>query len=493
MVVCLSISLYNYSMFVRNRVARTSQDKGQDTGRLSKEIGVKLCNSLDGVYGASEKLTFALRRSINSVAGILFKMLSQRAAMKTLRSNMDSLVGVTTKLEPKMEEVDGVLQKLNGEILSSGVVVEQFGSSVKNVAEEVSSKVSTIDELAAATGEGIGKVTRVLDVINVLSQNVDAIRDVISAINDISERTNLLAMNAAIEAAHAGKAGLGFAVVAGEIRKLSEGTKANSANIEKTLKSMLDSLADVRKTADEAGSAMKWIGGKVEETRESFQEVAQDMDQLASNSRDVSMSVRQVSDLSKQTKDYFGVVVANVKEMMGGLDGGSQIFDEIRGRQNDIFDLLGGDFYDMNEMLNSNLDIDVHSRQQSVSLGECSCRYSRDVFPFTEILIKHLSWVTKVRALLDGRISAEGATLGDHHSCALGQWIDNKAESAGVTSSQNFQVLLKEHEALHGIVQQVYRTAKIMTEEEKERKFSELLEKSNAVIDCLVKLRSSIG
>lgn len=480
-------------MFAKNRVTRTSQDKGCDAAGLSKEISVKLGNNLDGVYGASEKLTFALKRSINSVAGILFKMLSQRAAMKTLRSNMDSIFGVTSKLEPKMEEVDGVLQKLNGEILSSGVVVEQFGSSVKNVAEEVSSKVQTIDELAVATGEGVGKVTRVLDVINVLSQNVDAIRDVISAINDISERTNLLAMNAAIEAAHAGKAGLGFAVVAGEIRKLSEGTKANSANIEKTLKSMIDSLADVRKTADEAGTAMKWIGGKVEETRESFQEVAQDMEHLASNSRDVSLSVRQVSDLSKRTKDYFGVVVTNVKEMMRGLDGGSQIFDEIRGRQNDIFDLLGGDFYDMNEMLNSNLDIDVHSRHQSEALSMCSCKYNTDNFPFTEILIKHLSWVTKVRALLDGRMSAEGATLGDHHSCDLGKWIDHKAEATGITSSQNFKILLKEHEALHGIVQQVYRSAKIMTEEEREQKFKDLLEKSNAVIDCLVKLRSSIN
>lgn len=480
-------------MFAKHRFTVMSRDRGDDTAGFGKEINAEFSNNLDVVYGASEKLTFALRRSINSVAGILFKMFSQRTAMKTLRSNMDSIFGVTSKLEPKMEEVDGVLQKLNNEIMSSGVVVEQFGSSVKNVAEQVSSKVQTIDELAVATGEGVGKVTRVLDVINVLSQNVDAIRDVILAINDISERTNLLAMNAAIEAAHAGKAGLGFAVVAGEIRKLSEGTKANSANIEKTLKSMIDSLADVRKTADEAGSAMKWIGGKVEETRDSFQEVARDMDTLSFNSRDVSSSVRQVSELSRRTKDYFSDVVTDIKEMMSGLDGGSQIFDEIRGRQNDIFDLLGGDFYDMNEMLVSNLDIDNNSRQQAQYLCECSCKYSKDAFPFTVILIKHLSWVTKVRALLDGRISAEGATLGDHHSCDLGKWIDNEASTAGITTSPIFQVLLKEHEALHSIVQQVYRGLRMMTEEEKEQKFRELLEKSNAVIDCLVKLRSSIS
>ena len=124
-------------MFAKNRVNGKTQDVCCDVKGVSKEITSDLRDNLDGVYSASEKLTFALKRSINSVAGILFKMLSQRAAMKTLRANMDSIFGVTSKLEPKMEEVDGVLQKLNGEILSSGVVVEQFGSSVKNVAEEI--------------------------------------------------------------------------------------------------------------------------------------------------------------------------------------------------------------------------------------------------------------------------------------------------------------------------------------------------------------------
>ena len=483
-------------MFGKSKAnAKDGERSGVAAGSATRRvIDGNTCQDLDGVYTSSEKLTFALKRSINSVANILFKMLSQRGAMKTLRGSMDSVVSVTSGLEAKMEDVDVALQRLNGEVQSSGVVVEKFGSSVKSVAEEVSSKIQIIDELATATGEGVGKVARVLDVINVLSQNVDAIRDVISAINDISERTNLLAMNAAIEAAHAGKAGLGFAVVAGEIRKLSEGTKANSANIEKTLKSMIDSLADVRKTADEAGAAMKWIGGKVEETRTSFQEVAVDMDELATGSRQVSQSVRQVSDMSVQTKDQFSAVVSNVKNMMVSFDGGSQVFEEIRGRQNDIFSLLGGDFYDMNEMLACNLDIDASSRRQAQrSCSDGSSKYSAETFPFTMILLKHLSWVTKVRALLDGKMSAEGATLGDHHSCDLGKWIDNESSSIpSVTSSPVYQTLLKEHEALHGIVQTVFRQIGSLSEAEREAKFQELLEKSNSVIDCLIKLRSAI-
>jgi methyl-accepting chemotaxis protein len=93
---------------------------------------------------------------------------------------------------------------------------------------------------------------------------------------------------------------------------------------------------------------------------------------------------------------------------------------------------------------------------------------------------------------LDGKISGEGVTLGDHHACDLGKWIDNEAAATGITSSSAFQTMLREHEALHGIVKDVFRNKNLMTVEEREKKYRELLEKSNAVIDCLVKLRTTI-
>ena len=326
-----------------------------------------------------------------------------------------------------------------------------------------------------------------------MSQNVDAIKDVISAINDISERTNLLAMNAAIEAAHAGKAGLGFAVVAGEIRKLSEGTKANSANIEKTLKSMIDTLADAHHTADEAGSAMKWIGGKVDETRTSFQEITDEIGNLASGSRQVSMSVHQVSDLSQETNVYFSSIAANVTKMLSELDNERVNLQKIQDQARDISELMRGDLFDMNNMVACSIDIDANVRKRASCDCCSSAKYVSEKIPFTTIMLKHLAWVTKVRALLDGKMSAEGVTLGDHHACDLGKWIDNEASATGVTSSSTFQTLLREHEALHDIVKTVFRSKDLLSQEEREEKYRELLERSNAVIDCLVKLRTNIG
>ena len=479
-------------MFGKNK-AKATENADVSVGSTTQRAVGASCQDLDGIYSASEKLSFLLRTSIKSVSNVLFCLTEQKENLGSFANSIESVFSSASDVGTRMTEMENSLKRLNNEIQSSGAVFEQFGSSVQNIASVVSNRIQITDELATATGEGASKVARVLDVINVLSQNVDAIKDVISAINDISERTNLLAMNAAIEAAHAGKAGLGFAVVAGEIRKLSEGTKANSANIEKTLKSMIDTLADAHHTADEAGTAMKWIDGKVDETRSTFQEITSEMDSLASGSRQITQSVRQVSDLSRQTDSYFSSISTNVNKMVSELNSERVGLAAIKKQADEISHMMSGDLFDMNNMLNCALDIDGNVRKRA----QCDCtgnsKYVTEKFPFTTILLKHLAWVTKVRALLDGKMSGEGVTLGDHHACDLGKWIDNEAAATGITSTATFQNLLREHEALHGIVKDVFRNKNLMSVDEREKKYRELLDRSNAVIDCLVKLRTTIG
>ena len=479
-------------MFGKNK-AKATENADVSVGSTTQRAVGASCQDLDGIYSASEKLSFLLRSSIKSVSNVLFCLTEQKENLGSFANSIESVFSSASDVGTRMTEMENSLKRLNNEIQSSGAVFEQFGSSVQNIASVVSNRIQITDELATATGEGAGKVARVLDVINVLSQNVDAIKDVISAINDISERTNLLAMNAAIEAAHAGKAGLGFAVVAGEIRKLSEGTKANSANIEKTLKSMIDTLADAHHTADEAGTAMKWIDGKVDETRSTFQEITSEMDSLASGSRQITQSVRQVSDLSRQTDSYFSSISTNVNKMVSELNSERVGLAAIKKQADEISHMMSGDLFDMNNMLNCALDIDGNVRKRAQCDGTGNSKYVTEKFPFTTILLKHLAWVTKVRALLDGKMTGEGVALGDHHACDLGKWIDNEAASTGVTTTATFQNLLREHEALHGIVKDVFRNKNLMSVDEREKKYRELLDRSNAVIDCLVKLRTTIG
>lgn len=179
--------------------------------------------------------------------------------------------------------------------------------------------------------------------------------------------------------------------------------------------------------------------------------------------------------------------------MLSELDNERVNLQKIQDQARDISELMRGDLFDMNNMVACSIDIDANVRKRASCDCCSSAKYVSEKIPFTTIMLKHLAWVTKVRALLDGKMSAEGVTLGDHHACDLGKWIDNEASATGVTSSSTFQTLLREHEALHDIVKTVFRSKDLLSQEEREEKYRELLERSNAVIDCLVKLRTNIG
>ena len=113
-------------------------------------------------------------------------------------------------------------------------------------------------------------------------------------------------------------------------------------------------------------------------------------------------------------------------------------------------------------------------------------------FPFTNIILKHLSWVTKVRALIDGKLSGEGISLGDHHACDLGKWIDTQAESLGLSEKPSFKALVESHEALHSVVHDVFNNLETLSLSEREDRYATLLKKSQAVIDNLVVIRSEL-
>ena len=447
---------------------------------------------VEALMAAAEDIALNIKSRIDGASQVIFKNLKQEHQFEAFTESIGSILNSIISVQEQLQEVHSCTTALEGTAGKASSSVEQITDSVNRVANIVTDRISVTSQLTDAVAKGSLKVKDLFTVIDSLNQNIDAVKDIIGSINNVSAKTNLLAMNAAIESAHAGKAGLGFAVVAGEIRKLSEATALNAADASKTLKNMLEVLQIARDTADETRTAMTMIGSSVNETTSSFVEISSEMNMLAGTSTSVRDAVMLVPESAADLNARADTAIEHVNQIANQVDRGKVMLSSLQTTANEVSDLMSSALFNMNSIIDSTVMIDS-STGKGVDLLNGKTIAAEHVMPFTLIVLKHLGWVTKVRALIDGRLDVNGIELGDHKKCDLGQWLDKEASShEGLTQHPEFKKLLVQHEQLHNITKAVVSQFKTMSRTELEASYSKLLEYSASVIESLSILRQFI-
>lgn len=192
---------------------------------------------------------------------------------------------------------------------------EQLSNSIMEISQQVT-------ESAKISGGAVSQSQEANDLILGLVNAADSIGDIVDLITDIAEQTNLLALNATIEAARAGEAGRGFAVVASEVKSLaSQTSKATEQissqiqNIQTETGSVASKVKHIRTTIEKTSEISTSISAAVEEQGMATQEIARSVDEAASGTIEATQNVEKVDAAAQETEDAAAKVLTAAAEM----------------------------------------------------------------------------------------------------------------------------------------------------------------------------------
>jgi methyl-accepting chemotaxis protein len=155
--------------------------------------------------------------------------------------------------------------------------------------------------------------------IEEISKSMDGIAQAIKIISTIAANTNLLSMNAAIEAAHAGEAGRGFAVVAGEIRKLSENTRENSVNISRTLKSIIDGIAVTSKQSGDTGGRINTMAKEISSFAATISGIINTFGEMSAGSGEITAALDSLNSQSGTVKTDYEEILSMTEKLRAAM------------------------------------------------------------------------------------------------------------------------------------------------------------------------------
>jgi len=347
-------------------VMHTLKDISEGEGDLTKRVkyaSKDVIGDLSRYFNQTMEIIKNLIISINNESAHLStigndlasNMNETAAAVNEITANIQSIKGrvinqsaSVSETHATMEQVTVNINKLNNHVENQSEHVSQASAAIEEMVANISSVTDTliknsanVKTLTDASEVGKTGLQEVSADIQEISRESEGLLEINSVMQNIASQTNLLSMNAAIEAAHAGEAGKGFAVVADEIRKLAENSSAQSKTIGNVLKKIKESIDKITRSTANVLNKFEAIDASVRTVADQEENIRNAMEEQGEGSKQILDGISNVNSLTRQVKSSSAEMLDGAKEVIQESNNLEKATQEITSGMNEMS--LGAD------------------------------------------------------------------------------------------------------------------------------------------------------
>ena len=351
-VIVLILSLYIAYSIIKpiDNMGQTLKEIASGNGDLTKRLSIK---SNDEVGKASKAFNTFMDKLNQIIVSLADNTRNLGKASDQLAHSSDSMAKNTTGMDGKITNVAAAGEELSVNIQSMSQGAEQISTSAKEVAEAVNDLRGSIEKVSSSCTKGAkiaeeanAKTQSTSKDIHELGKVAYEIEGVVDLIRNVADQTNLLALNANIEAASAGEAGQGFAVVANEVKELAQKTTDATREIEGKISQIRDRIqisiksitevskviedvnvisADISDTMKKQSTTTNGISTAVKEVSDSSELMAKNVEESANGASEISQNIIGISESAKMSKE----VANDTNDQSKKLSDSTDVLNEI--------------------------------------------------------------------------------------------------------------------------------------------------------------------
>ena len=304
-------------------------DEISELGKIMDDMRTNLNASIRRLQQVSAQAVESRQQLDLSVQNSVASLAQLAAETENIRSSSGALDETVNVSREAIGRITDDVAKMSEMIQSQAAMVEESTAAVTQMASSLTSLSGIMERnktgsnrLVSIAGVGESQIRETYEIISRINQNITTIQDMANLISSIASQTNLLAMNAAIEAAHAGEYGRGFSVVADEIRKLAEASAANSKTIKTNLGEVIGNIKTASdssaKSSDSFGTIQKEItlvSGSFDEILNALQELKEGGNQIMDAMVELNNYTADVTENTSTIKNQTAVVSESIESV----------------------------------------------------------------------------------------------------------------------------------------------------------------------------------